>query len=149
MASLAAVHQKGSDHAFRAHSTRPCRSVWGSCCSQRPAARKLPSGSGSAPNQNTSNGAVAVSDRTVNGASVLVNQAGATLYTNDQDKTGKLQCVSSDCTAIWAPLTVPAGAKPTAASGVTGTLATGKAPGRNEPGDSGRQAALHVLLRPR
>jgi predicted lipoprotein with Yx(FWY)xxD motif len=89
---------------------------------------QVPSGSGSAPNQNASSGAVTVSDRTVNGASVLVDQAGATLYTNDQDKTGKLQCVSSDCTAIWAPLTAPAGAQPIAASGVTGTLATVKRP---------------------
>jgi predicted lipoprotein with Yx(FWY)xxD motif len=86
------------------------------------------SGSGSAPDQNTSNGAVTVSDRTVNGASVLVNQAGVTLYTNDQDTAGKLACVSSDCTAIWAPLTVPAGAQPKAASGVTGTLATVQRP---------------------
>jgi predicted lipoprotein with Yx(FWY)xxD motif len=69
-----------------------------------------------------------VSVQTVNGASVLVNQAGVALYSNDQDKTGKLQCVSSDCTAIWTPLTVPAGGQPTAASGVTGKLATVQRP---------------------
>jgi predicted lipoprotein with Yx(FWY)xxD motif len=98
---------------------------------------QAPSGSGSAPNQNTSNGAVTVADRTVNGSSVLVNQAGATLYTNDQDQTGKLQCVSSDCNAIWAPLTVPAGAQPTAASGVTGKLGTVQRP------DGTRQVTLN------
>lgn len=74
--------------------------------------------------------------RTVNGTSVLVDKSGAALYSNDQDTTGKLQCVSSDCTAIWAPLTVPAGAQPTAPSGVTGTLATVQRP------DGSRQVTL-------
>jgi predicted lipoprotein with Yx(FWY)xxD motif len=86
-----------------------------------------------APN-NTSTTTLAM--RTVNGASVLVDKSGATLYSNDQDKTGKLQCVSSDCTAIWAPLTVPAGAQPTAPSGVAGALATVQRP------DGTRQVTL-------
>lgn len=73
---------------------------------------------------------------TVNGASVLVDKSGAALYSNDQDKAGKLQCVSSDCTAIWTPLTVPAGAQPTAPSGVTGTLGTVQRP------DGTRQVTL-------
>lgn len=84
---------------------------------------------GSAPNNNaSSSGTSTVAMSTINGASVLVDKAGAALYSNDQDKTGKLQCVSSDCTAIWAPLTVPAGSKPTGASGVTGALATVRRP---------------------
>jgi predicted lipoprotein with Yx(FWY)xxD motif len=66
--------------------------------------------------------------RTVNGASVLVDKSGAALYSNDQDKAGKLQCVASDCTAIWTPLTVPAGTQPTAPSTVSGTLGTVQRP---------------------
>ncbi|HJP76415.1 MAG TPA: hypothetical protein VJ914_19260 [Pseudonocardiaceae bacterium] len=68
-----------------------------------------------------------VSEQTVNGQQVLVDKAGAALYTNEQDGAS-LKCVSSDCNAIWAPLTVPGGAKPTAGPGVTGTLATVRRP---------------------
>jgi predicted lipoprotein with Yx(FWY)xxD motif len=82
---------------------------------------------GSAPAAAPS-GAATVTARTVNGASVLVDQAGTTLYTNDQDKAGKPQCVSSDCTKIWVPLTLSSGKQPTAGPGVTGTVATAQRP---------------------
>jgi predicted lipoprotein with Yx(FWY)xxD motif len=82
---------------------------------------------GSAPAAAPS-GAATVAARTVNGASVLVDQAGATLYTNDQDKAGKSQCVSSDCTKIWVPLTLSSGTQPTAGPGVGGTVATVQRP---------------------
>lgn len=65
-----------------------------------------------------------VSVMTVNGSQVLVNSAGAALYTNDQDTGGKPMCVSSKCTAVWMPLTVPSGQQPTAGSAVTGTIGT-------------------------
>ncbi len=81
---------------------------------------------GSAPAAAPS-GAATVTARTVNGASVLVDRAGTTLYTNDQDKAGKPQCVSSDCTKIWVPLTLASG-KATAGPGVTGTVATVRRP---------------------
>ena len=74
-----------------------------------------------------SSGSSTVSAQNVGGQQVLVDQAGATLYTNEQDGS-TLKCVSSDCNAIWAPLTVPGGAKPTAGSGVAGTLATVRRP---------------------
>jgi predicted lipoprotein with Yx(FWY)xxD motif len=81
-------------------------------------------GSGSGLASSSSGGASTVSVRTVDGQSALVNQTGVTLYSNDQDSNAKPSCVSSDCTAIWAPLTVPANSKPTAGSGVPGTLGT-------------------------
>lgn len=70
-----------------------------------------------------------VSASTVDGQSVLVDQAGVTVYSNDQDSSSKPACVTSDCTAIWSPVTVPAGSKPTAGPGVPGTLATVQRPG--------------------
>jgi predicted lipoprotein with Yx(FWY)xxD motif len=65
-----------------------------------------------------------ISVQTVGGSMMLVGPTGAALYTNDQDSGGKPKCVSSDCTAIWIPLSVPAGQQPSAAAGVGGTIAT-------------------------
>ncbi|HVV24406.1 MAG TPA: hypothetical protein VHF06_33545 [Pseudonocardiaceae bacterium] len=73
-------------------------------------------------------GGPTVSVRGVDGMSVLVDQAGAALYTNDQEAGASLRCVSAACTAIWAPLTVPAGHQPTAASTVGGTIGTVQRP---------------------
>jgi predicted lipoprotein with Yx(FWY)xxD motif len=64
----------------------------------------------------------------VSGQPVLVDQAGVALYTNDQDSATTLRCATSDCTAIWSPLTVPGGSQPTTGSGVTGTVATMQRP---------------------
>jgi predicted lipoprotein with Yx(FWY)xxD motif len=72
---------------------------------------------------NSAGAAGTVSVRSVGGQSALVDQAGATLYTNEQDGA-QPRCVSSDCTAIWVPLTLPGGSQPTAGSGVTGTVGT-------------------------
>jgi predicted lipoprotein with Yx(FWY)xxD motif len=65
----------------------------------------------------------------VGGRQMLVGPTGAVLYTNDQDGSGTPKCVSSDCTAIWIPLTVSAGEQPSAAGGVGGTVATVSLPG--------------------
>lgn len=65
-----------------------------------------------------------VSVHTVGGSKMLVGPTGAVLYTNDQDTGGKPKCVSSDCTAVWVPLTVSSGQQPSAAPGVGGTIAT-------------------------
>jgi predicted lipoprotein with Yx(FWY)xxD motif len=75
----------------------------------------------------SSSSTTTVSAQTINGQQVLVDGAGAALYTNDQDGSS-LKCVSSDCNAIWAPLTAPGGAQPTAGPGVAGTLATVRRP---------------------
>jgi predicted lipoprotein with Yx(FWY)xxD motif len=55
---------------------------------------------------------------------VLVNSAGRTLYTPMQEASGQLMCTTSECNAIWIPLTVPSGTQPSAGSGVTVTLGT-------------------------
>ena len=70
------------------------------------------------PNQ--AGGGTTVAVRDVSGDQVLVNSSGRTLYTSDQEKAaGKVLCSSTDCLAIWTPLTVAAGQQPTAPSGVT------------------------------
>jgi predicted lipoprotein with Yx(FWY)xxD motif len=58
---------------------------------------------------------------------VLVNADGAALYTSDQEASGKIQCASSDCTAIWKPVTV-SGGSPTGSSDIEGELGTLKRP---------------------
>jgi predicted lipoprotein with Yx(FWY)xxD motif len=66
---------------------------------------------------------VTVSD--AGGMTVLATSSGRTLYSSDQEK-GQALCTSGDCTAIWAPLTVPAGQSPTASGGVAKDLTTVK-----------------------
>jgi predicted lipoprotein with Yx(FWY)xxD motif len=81
----------------------------------------------STPSAQSPTTSVTVSARSVEGQQVLVDQAGAALYVNDQDGA-QPRCVSSDCNAIWAPLTVPGGSRPTAGSGIQGTIATVRRP---------------------
>jgi predicted lipoprotein with Yx(FWY)xxD motif len=54
---------------------------------------------------------------------VLATADGHTLYESDQEN-GKVLCKSSECTAIWLPLTVSAGQTPSGPSGLSGTLST-------------------------
>lgn len=54
---------------------------------------------------------------------ILVDSQGRTLYILTSEKNGTLACTSTTCLGIWPPLTVAAGATPTAGAGVTGTLA--------------------------
>jgi predicted lipoprotein with Yx(FWY)xxD motif len=75
-----------------------------------------------AAGQGTTTATVSVSSSS--GSKMLVGPTGAVLYSNDQDTGGKPKCVSSACTAVWIPLTVPAGQQPVAASGVGGKIAT-------------------------
>lgn len=84
----------------------------------------------------TTGSTATVSASSVNGVPVLVDRSGATLYTNDQDTGTVAHCTSSDCTATWPPLTVPGGQRPTAGSGVSGTLGTVQRP------DGSRQVTL-------
>lgn len=61
----------------------------------------------------TASGSGGVSERTVSGAAVLVDSAGQTLYTSDQERSaGKVLCISSSCTTIWAPLILQKGQQP-------------------------------------
>lgn len=54
---------------------------------------------------------------------VLATAAGRTLYDSDQEHDAVL-CKSGACTAIWLPLTVPAGQTPTGPSKLAGRLST-------------------------
>jgi predicted lipoprotein with Yx(FWY)xxD motif len=59
------------------------------------------------------------------GTVLVAGSNGMTVYTFTQDTkdSGKSAC-TGDCAATWPPLTVAAGATPSAGTGVTGTLAT-------------------------
>lgn len=71
----------------------------------------------------TAGGAGTVQVTTVGAMSgVLTNAAGRTLYVSDQESGGKALCTTSDCTAIWVPLT--ASGQPTGPSSVSGRLGT-------------------------
>jgi predicted lipoprotein with Yx(FWY)xxD motif len=67
-----------------------------------------------------------VSVKDVSGTSgVLVDSSGMTLYVSDQEMSGKkVLCSTDDCTAIWTPLTVGNGQKPSGPADVMGLLAT-------------------------
>lgn len=75
----------------------------------------------------TSSSGTTVTVRDAGGMTVLATSSGRTLYDSDQEQ-GKVLCTSGACTAIWSPLTVPAGQQPTAPGGVTHDLATMKRP---------------------
>jgi len=64
---------------------------------------------------------VSVSD--TSSGDVLTNSAGRTLYFSDQEKN-KVLCDSGACEAIWTPLTVSSGDKPSAPGKLAGQLTT-------------------------
>jgi predicted lipoprotein with Yx(FWY)xxD motif len=66
---------------------------------------------------------------------VLVDSAGAPLYTSDQEKSGKVACTGG-CASIWLPLEAPGSGDPTAGDGVSGELGVVKRP------DGSRQVTL-------
>jgi predicted lipoprotein with Yx(FWY)xxD motif len=85
------------------------------------------SSSTSPPAQGAAGGgsATTVAARSVSGIGhVLVDSQGRTLYESDQEKSGKVLCSSSACTAIWSPLLVARGQKPTEPSNVSARLGT-------------------------
>ena len=71
-----------------------------------------------------------ISTQKVTGAGiVLVDSQGDALYSPAQEQGGKILCTGG-CTAVWVPLTLPAGtAAPTAASNVPGKIGVVKRPG--------------------
>src|SRR4051794_20062596 len=52
-----------------------------------------------------------VTVRDAGGMSVLATASGRTLYSSDQE-SGKVLCKSQACQAVWVPLTVASGTKP-------------------------------------
>jgi predicted lipoprotein with Yx(FWY)xxD motif len=59
------------------------------------------------------------------GKTVLVNSQGMTLYALSGEQGGKFICTSSACEAVWHPLTIAAGSKP---SGTVASISTVKRP---------------------
>ena len=59
------------------------------------------------------------------GKTVLVNRKGLTLYSLSVERHGKFICTNMGCLALWHPLTVPKGTKPTGVA----KLGTVKRPG--------------------
>lgn len=90
---------------------------------------KSDSGSPAQPAQGGGSSNTTVATRNVSGTGdVLVDAKGRTLYTSEQEMSGKIVCSTDDCTAIWKPLTVDAGQKPTGPSAVSAKLGTVKRP---------------------
>jgi predicted lipoprotein with Yx(FWY)xxD motif len=59
---------------------------------------------------------------------ILTGPDGRTLYTHTGDSMNASTC-TGECLTEWPPLTIPAGQKPTAGEGVTGTLGWFSGPG--------------------
>ena len=63
-----------------------------------------------------------ISTRTISAVgTVLVNGQGKTLYVFKPDQAKKVTCTGS-CAAVWPPVTLGSGAKPTASGGVKASL---------------------------
>ena len=71
-----------------------------------------------------SSGGTAVTVRDAGGMNVLTTSSGQTLYSSNQENGGKVLCTSGACHAVWVPLTVAAGQKPTAPGAVAHGLST-------------------------
>jgi predicted lipoprotein with Yx(FWY)xxD motif len=81
-------------------------------------------GCGGGPKTSTSDGSVTVAAHDITGVGrTLTNSAGDTLYFAEQEQDGSIHCVDA-CVRFWTPLTVAKGTKPTAGTGVAGSLAT-------------------------
>jgi predicted lipoprotein with Yx(FWY)xxD motif len=52
------------------------------------------------------------------GKRILVTRSGMTLYSLSAERHGRFICTTSACTALWKPLTIPAGVKPAGTSGL-------------------------------
>jgi predicted lipoprotein with Yx(FWY)xxD motif len=92
-------------------------------CSSSGGGGGTPTGGGGQP------GGPTVSLRTAGGMSnVLADSMGRTLYTSDEESAGKILCTTSDCAAIWTPLTVSTGQQPTGPDSISGKLTTFKRP---------------------
>ncbi len=83
--------------------------------------------SAAASSSSTSSSGAAVKTASISsvGGTVLVDAQGMTLYHLSVEHPGKFICTSSACLAIWHPLTVPSGSRP---SGSVGSLGATKRP---------------------
>jgi predicted lipoprotein with Yx(FWY)xxD motif len=79
-------------------------------------------GGSKSSNSSGSTTASTVSTQKVSGSTVLVDAQGDALYSPAQEQGGTIRCTGA-CTAIWVPLTLPAGdSAPTPASNLPGKL---------------------------
>jgi predicted lipoprotein with Yx(FWY)xxD motif len=70
-----------------------------------------------------SHGAVVTARNLPGVGTVLVDRSGKTVYSPQQEASGKIMCTGS-CLGFWFPVRVASGTQPHAASGVSGTLGT-------------------------
>jgi predicted lipoprotein with Yx(FWY)xxD motif len=134
-AGLVTTASPSKEATMTTHTTRRSRAVRSGAALSAAAAGLLvlaACGSGGGSSTSTSSQPASSTGTTVTvhdagGTSVLATSSGRTLYDSDQEQ-GKVLCTSGACTAIWSPLTVPAGQKPTAPSSVAPDLSTLKRP---------------------
>ena len=80
---------------------------------------------------------VALSAKTIAGVgTVLVNGQGRTLYTFAPDNAKRVTCTGG-CAAVWPPLTIAAGQKPSVAGGVNASLVS------SDPNPSGGRVVTY------
>jgi predicted lipoprotein with Yx(FWY)xxD motif len=95
------------------------------CGSPDGAASPANSGGGQVP---AAAGNAVITARQVSGVgTVLVDQAGKTIYSPEQEATRKILCTSS-CLSFWFPVTVASAHVPGRASGIGGVLGTIRRP---------------------
>ena len=83
-----------------------------------------PTQAGGGQQQAASSHGPAVTARKLPGVGmVLVNRAGKTVYSPQQEAHGKILCTGS-CLGFWFPVTVAAGTQPHATAGLSGTFGT-------------------------
>ncbi|MDR2987454.1 MAG: hypothetical protein LBV34_21715 [Nocardiopsaceae bacterium] len=78
---------------------------------------------GASGQQAASHGAVVTARKLPGVGTVLVDRSGKTLYSPQQEKSGKIMCTGS-CLSFWFPVAVAGGTQPQAPPGVSGTLGT-------------------------
>jgi predicted lipoprotein with Yx(FWY)xxD motif len=71
-----------------------------------------PASSGTSTTASTSGSTVKTATVSSVGGTVLVNSQGLTLYRLTGEHAGKFICTTSACLAVWHPLTVSSGSKP-------------------------------------
>jgi len=92
-------------------------------CSSGGSSGATSGGTASGGSTSSGTGGATVATRAVSGmGDVLVDAKGRTLYASDQEGAGKLLCTTSDCTAIWSPVTIAAGKTPSGPAQLSGKL---------------------------
>ena len=124
-----AARHGGATRALRVFGAAAALAVLAACGSAGSAGGAPGSGASSGMHGPSGGGAQTVAVRSAVGiADVLTDRQGRTLYVSEQEGGGKVLCTSSDCLAIWMPLTVPNGQQPSGPAAVMTKLDTVKRP---------------------